>query len=267
MAKLGEIGWVAPREAHDDKTTEHLAETGGTELPCYRNVGYSGGDVAGGNITNVDAVMARIEELFENCSVNGFSIDEIAAKQFCDVVRPIIEKLTAQISMLQLENCKNSSVCDSFHNAYLIEFNKVEKYALQLRDLKAVLAQCECERDTATDYAKEQLGRAEELEREVQFHRGALGGLLAVLHRDGGHYVDEHGIKQAVENAIAEHYAMRDVVEHARKLSKWIELQRIAWRPTRDDIKDEAVNIVDGLGDSISKLDALKGDDHAIIDR
>jgi len=47
----------------------------------------------------------------------------------------------------------------------------------------------------------------------------AMRELLAVLHRDGGHYVDEHGIKKAVEDAAAMYYAMREVVEVARKFS------------------------------------------------
>ena len=87
----------------------------------------------------------------------------------------------------------------------------------------------------------------------------AMRELLAVMHRDGGHYTDEHGVKKSTEVAIAEYYAMREVVEYARKLSKWIEVQRIAWRPTRDDISKEAITIVDGLGESIEKLDVLKG--------
>ena len=31
---------------------------------------------------------------------------------------------------------------------------------------------------------------------------GMLGELLAVLHRDGGHYVEEHGLPRAVADAM-----------------------------------------------------------------
>ena len=140
--------------------------------------------------------------------------------ELCDVVRPIVEKLVQDC--IRLEKLKERN-----YKAYLEEFDRVEKYALELREEKA---KCDAMRE-----------------------------LLAVMHRDGGHYTDEHGVKKSTEVAIAEYYAMREVVEYARKLSKWIEVQRIAWRPTRDDISKEAITIVDGLGESIEKLDVLKG--------
>ena len=34
-------------------------------------------------------------------------------------------------------------------------------------------------------------------------HYRYLRNLLAIIHRDGGHYVEEHGIDKAVEDAIA----------------------------------------------------------------
>jgi len=42
--------------------------------------------------------------------------------------------------------------------------------------------------------------------------RNLLGGLLAVLHGDGGHYQSEHGTEKAVEDAKAKYY---------RKLKQW----------------------------------------------
>ncbi|RLD06505.1 MAG: hypothetical protein DRI65_06630 [Chloroflexota bacterium] len=37
-------------------------------------------------------------------------------------------------------------------------------------------------------------------------YKHEISNLLAILHRDGGHYEDKHGTKQALIDAIPAHY-------------------------------------------------------------
>lgn len=37
---------------------------------------------------------------------------------------------------------------------------------------------------------------------DVCYYKIPLFNLLAVIHRDGGHYVEDHGVKKAVRDAI-----------------------------------------------------------------
>lgn len=43
--------------------------------------------------------------------------------------------------------------------------------------------------------------RCEEAERERAELLQELGNLLAIIHRDGGHYMSKHGVKKAIEDA------------------------------------------------------------------
>ena len=42
---------------------------------------------------------------------------------------------------------------------------------------------------------------------EIHRLRAHLGNLLAVLHGDGGHYLDEHGMDKAVADALTRYYS------------------------------------------------------------
>lgn len=53
-------------------------------------------------------------------------------------------------------------------------------------------------KETRADAERE----ADELEAERHTVRKQLGDLLAVIHRDGGHYQDAHGTEKAVEDAM-----------------------------------------------------------------
>lgn len=44
----------------------------------------------------------------------------------------------------------------------------------------------------------------------------AMGDLLAVIHRDGGHYIETHGWKKACEDALEEVNKMRLIIEMLR---------------------------------------------------
>jgi chromosome segregation ATPase len=66
---------------------------------------------------------------------------------------------------------------------------------------------------------------AEELRAERDALRTDLCNLLARAHRDGGHYIDEHGLSKAVKDAderIAEAYAERDCLRaEVERLLSW----------------------------------------------
>jgi hypothetical protein len=55
----------------------------------------------------------------------------------------------------------------------------------------------------ACDVGRRQEARAEKAERERDEARRDLGEILAVIHRDGGHYTGEHGISKSVADAHA----------------------------------------------------------------
>lgn len=52
---------------------------------------------------------------------------------------------------------------------------------------------------------------------ESDFHESHLNDLLAVIHRDGGHYQEEHGTHKAVVDAIAVIHADRAAIEAAER--------------------------------------------------
>jgi len=41
-----------------------------------------------------------------------------------------------------------------------------------------------------------------------------LENLLCVIHRDGGHYIAEHGLQKAFDDALKIHYQQRDAKEY-----------------------------------------------------
>lgn len=62
---------------------------------------------------------------------------------------------------------------------------------------------CEHHRWVALDALK--TSRIKELEKQVQ----QAGNLLAIIHRDGGHYITEHGWEKACEDAEAVYFKLR----------------------------------------------------------
>lgn len=63
-------------------------------------------------------------------------------------------------------------------------------------------------------------GRMLYLERKLHASEKALGNLLAVIHRDGGHYLAEHGLEKAVEDAMAKWAEMRKALDELRHQPK-----------------------------------------------
>lgn len=68
-----------------------------------------------------------------------------------------------------------------------------------------------------------------------------LGGLLAVVHRDGGHHQQKHGQLKAIENAVALIYKERErlaelerFVEELRALDDRHEYDELRWEATSD---------------------------------
>ena len=238
--KLGEIGWRAGDEkngysacACDDEAEtlpEHwIADKVIKALICYHGQ------------TSED-----------------FDIDEY--NLIVDAIRPTTDKLVARISMLQLENCKGSSVLDDYKDRIdelEMALAEGEKNSVSCADFKEV----EFDRDTLNKEVifhinayKEEKAKCDELEREVQFHRGALGGLLAVMHRDGGHYTDAHGVKKSTEDAIAMYYAMQECVEWMRNCGG----HKIMCR-SYEFISGIQMSCTCGKDEALAKLDALKG--------
>jgi hypothetical protein len=59
-------------------------------------------------------------------------------------------------------------------------------------------------------------GLSEELPEHITLASGQdagyyLGELLAVIHRDGGHYREKHGDQKSCEDAIAKYYALLEI--------------------------------------------------------
>jgi len=52
----------------------------------------------------------------------------------------------------------------------------------------------------------------ESLSLEKQILEYHLGNLLALIHGDGGHYLDKYGMEKAVQDAIIEHVRLRSLV-------------------------------------------------------
>ena len=40
--------------------------------------------------------------------------------------------------------------------------------------------------------------------------KATLEDLLCIIHRDGGHYIAEHGLQKAFDDALEVHYRQRD---------------------------------------------------------
>jgi len=53
---------------------------------------------------------------------------------------------------------------------------------------------------------------------EMEHH---LFNILAVYHRDGGHYTAEHGVQKSVEDMITKYYKLLATEEEAVKLWRW----------------------------------------------
>jgi hypothetical protein len=44
--------------------------------------------------------------------------------------------------------------------------------------------------------------------------KATLENILCIIHRDGGHYIDKHGIQKAFDEALEIHYRQRNAEEH-----------------------------------------------------
>lgn len=53
-------------------------------------------------------------------------------------------------------------------------------------------------------------------------HENLLGNLLAIIHRDGGHYIDDNGWEKAVEDAIQKVYDDRAKLEPQMSATPWL---------------------------------------------
>ena len=65
----------------------------------------------------------------------------------------------------------------------------IDKYEIMLKELGVL--------KTENDELKNRLSKLEDL--------------LCIIHRDGGHYITEHGLQKAFEDALEIHYRQRDV--------------------------------------------------------
>jgi hypothetical protein len=76
-----------------------------------------------------------------------------------------------------------------------------------------------------------------------------LGEILAVLHKDGGHYLGEHGAEQATQEALKKYYVLVKDLDRYR-----IALHKIAghWEPARMIAKDA----LDGMQEESEKRKA-----------
>ena len=64
-----------------------------------------------------------------------------------------------------------------------------------------------------------------------------LGGLLAVIHRDGGHYQAEHGTEKAVADAMrVRHELVQQVESQARELAE-VKAERDALKAKVDELE------------------------------
>jgi len=54
-------------------------------------------------------------------------------------------------------------------------------------------------------------------------HKDALLDLLAVIHRDGGQYVANHGLEKAIKDAEDQIYATREELDKYKFLSEVLE--------------------------------------------
>lgn len=59
-------------------------------------------------------------------------------------------------------------------------------------------------------------------------------GLLAVLHRDGGHFTDAHGIEHATRVAIAQWYADQRELEELRRWRAQRDERTVSWGAVRE---------------------------------
>jgi hypothetical protein len=44
--------------------------------------------------------------------------------------------------------------------------------------------------------------------------KATLENILCIIHRDGGHYIAEHGIQKAFDDALEIHYRLREAEEN-----------------------------------------------------
>lgn len=103
-------------------------------------------------------------------------------------------------------------------------FAEQAKHDETIRQLRAQLEIDQGREDFATSYSKSEYEHAMSMYRAAAHERNSL---LAVIHRDGGHYQNAHGTAKAVEDAIrivAERNAQLDEYERAPTVSfirKW----------------------------------------------
>jgi len=95
--------------------------------------------------------------------------------------------------------------------------------------LEQILKRLERERDDALSQIFQAECRAERFCQERDEARRELGEILAVIHRDGGHYTDKHGISKSVADAhatwadvVRERDEARELADQWRKESNWI---------------------------------------------
>jgi uncharacterized coiled-coil DUF342 family protein len=91
-------------------------------------------------------------------------------------------------------------------NSQAIERDRLVK---EMYDLRAEIERLRAENDQA-------ISDAQTLEQEAH----QLYNVLAVIHRDGGHYAHEHGAIKASEDAINEVIRLRSEIERLKWLEK-----------------------------------------------
>ncbi len=74
----------------------------------------------------------------------------------------------------------------------------------------------------------------------------ALGELLAILHRDGGHYQSDHGTEKAVTDAISNYYSLTARNEEMAGDLRWkkLELEIILATSAKDTQSFDDFNII-----------------------
>jgi uncharacterized coiled-coil DUF342 family protein len=104
---------------------------------------------------------------------------------------------------------------------------EVERLRAERDDARVCLKFAEAVRDAV-------IQESERAEQERDEARRALGEILAVIHRDGGHHTGEHGITQSVADAHATWAAMVQERDGARDDAERIRRKAITAQSERD---------------------------------
>lgn len=88
----------------------------------------------------------------------------------------------------------------------------------RVSELESQVRDCEKHNEILKQSELRLLKEVRDLTGERERERQALGNLLAVIHRDGGHYQAEHGSKKAAEDAETLVCWLRDNVERLERL-------------------------------------------------